>query len=421
MKKLTISFALVSLILNAGYSKMSNTLPCSNPVYSAKENPDFENLNKIDFKSQDNSNRQHLSPEETVRFTTDKCSFVDQTTEPTCNDGIQNGNETSIDCGGPCMACREDTVICGDFGMSYIDNETARVYHVDQNWSNPTNIYACVDGKCYQAKKKDGYYYYDFSSAITYGYVTMQLNKTYKVEFKLNHNGGYYSTGVQNLTFTTEPCSFTNSEAPTCNDGIQNGDETGIDCGGSCTACGGSTGICDDFGMSYIDDETARVYHVDQNWGDPKNIYACIDGRCYPAKKQDGYYYYDFSSAITFGYVTMQLNRTYKVEFKLNHKGGYYTTGEQNLTFTTESCSFTNMKHTLSENLVSLNNARVYPNPVKDILYVETNSDISNYEIYTIHGVKVLEGAESSIDVSNLKQGIYMIKVNKSISKFMKQ
>ena len=26
---------------------------------------------------------------------------------------------------------------------------------------------------------------------------------------------------------------------PTCNDGIQNGDETGIDCGGSCGPCTG--------------------------------------------------------------------------------------------------------------------------------------------------------------------------------------
>ncbi len=26
---------------------------------------------------------------------------------------------------------------------------------------------------------------------------------------------------------------------PTCTDGVQNGDETGVDCGGSCTACTG--------------------------------------------------------------------------------------------------------------------------------------------------------------------------------------
>ncbi len=232
------------------------------------------------------------------------------------------------------------------------------------------------------------------------------------------------SDGIQNGDETGVDCGGSCAACtttPTCNDGIQNGDETGVDCGGSCAACSGGNGTCDDFGMSYVDNETARVYHVDQNWSNPTNIYACVDGSCYQAKKQDGYYYYDFSSAITYGYVTMQLNKTYNVEFKLNHSGGYYTTGQQAITFTTESCSFTNTKHTQSESLTSLNNVKIYPNPVKDILYLEASSNAPNYEIYTIHGVKVLEGTESSIDVSNLKQGVYMIKVNESISKFMKQ
>lgn len=31
--------------------------------------------------------------------------------------------------------------------------------------------------------------------------------------------------------------------APTCSDGVQNGDETGVDCGGSCAACGGGSSL----------------------------------------------------------------------------------------------------------------------------------------------------------------------------------
>ena len=34
----------------------------------------------------------------------DKCSG--STTQPTCNDGIQNGNETGVDCGGSCAPCQ---------------------------------------------------------------------------------------------------------------------------------------------------------------------------------------------------------------------------------------------------------------------------------------------------------------------------
>lgn len=43
--------------------------------------------------------------------------------------------------------------------------------------------------------------------------------------------------GIQNGTETGVDCGGTCSACPTCSDGIQNGTETGVDCGGSCTAC----------------------------------------------------------------------------------------------------------------------------------------------------------------------------------------
>lgn len=50
--------------------------------------------------------------------------------------------------------------------------------------------------------------------------------------------------GVQNGDETGVDCGGSCTSCggtPNCSDGIQNGDETGIDCGGSCTACGGSS------------------------------------------------------------------------------------------------------------------------------------------------------------------------------------
>ncbi len=45
------------------------------------------------------------------------------------------------------------------------------------------------------------------------------------------------------LPSTNEPVTFCiNAICPTCTDGVQNGDETGVDCGGSCSAC--SQGMC---------------------------------------------------------------------------------------------------------------------------------------------------------------------------------
>lgn len=51
--------------------------------------------------------------------------------------------------------------------------------------------------------------------------------------------------GIQNGDETGVDCGGTSCAAcpPTCDDGIQNGDETGIDCGGTCTPC--FSGVCD--------------------------------------------------------------------------------------------------------------------------------------------------------------------------------
>jgi len=55
--------------------------------------------------------------------------------------------------------------------------------------------------------------------------------------------GATCDDGIQNGDETGVDCGGSNCPAcPTCSDGIQNGNETGIDCGGDCSACAG----CDD-------------------------------------------------------------------------------------------------------------------------------------------------------------------------------
>jgi len=63
-----------------------------------------------------------------------------------------------------------------------------------------------------------------------------------------------------------------------------------------------------------------------------------------------------------------------------------------------------------------------YPNPVKDIFYIQHNLDIKDIEIYNALGQLVYiinNGFENGIDVSYLSQGVYTLKinVNKSIFK----
>ena len=66
----------------------------------------------------------------------------------------------------------------------------------------------------------------------------------------------------------------------------------------------------------------------------------------------------------------------------------------------------------------------IFPNPVKDILYIENIAD-SNYEIYDITGKTVLNGIRNQINVSSLEKGVYFLKVtseeNILTQKFIKE
>ena len=75
---------------------------------------------------------------------------------------------------------------------------------------------------------------------------------------------------------------------------------------------------------------------------------------------------------------------------------------------------------TAEENVSDIftDNISVYPNPVQDRLYIETLTQTLTIEIYDIYGrVQNLRNSETqklrnSIDLSNLKAGIYFVKIN---------
>ena len=104
--------------------------------------------------------------------------------DPTCSDGVQNGDEIGIDCGGPdCVSCES----CDDGAQN--GNETG----IDCGGTDCPACPTCSDG-------------------------------------------------VQNGDETGIDCGGINCDVcESCDDGIQNGNETGVDCGGSdCTPCSSS-------------------------------------------------------------------------------------------------------------------------------------------------------------------------------------
>ncbi|WP_394758552.1 T9SS type A sorting domain-containing protein [Flavobacterium sp.] len=69
--------------------------------------------------------------------------------------------------------------------------------------------------------------------------------------------------------------------------------------------------------------------------------------------------------------------------------------------------------NTLASSDFSHNNltVKVYPNPVRDILNIETETEIKSVEIYNLQGQKVKTALSKQVNVSDLASGIYMVRM----------
>ena len=79
-----------------------------------------------------------------------------------------------------------------------------------------------------------------------------------------------------------------------------------------------------------------------------------------------------------------------------------------------------------SISVMELANNLVYPNPVKNTLFINNLSDLNSIEIYDVQGSLLLTSLDDKqIDVSNLQKGIYLVKIvnekQSSIQKIIKQ
>ena len=181
-------------------------------------------------------------------------------TGATCSDGIQNGNETGVDCGGSCppCACLDNNVTLTIVLDNYPEETSWQITngggsvvasggtYASQPDGSTVNIDLCLVDGCYDFTIFDTY---GDGICCSYGQGSYNLS-----------SGGttLASGGAFGSSETTAFCLPTGGSGPTCDDGIQNGDETGVDCGGSsCPPCGGG-------GCSYV---TVNSQNFDSNWG----------------------------------------------------------------------------------------------------------------------------------------------------------
>jgi len=165
---------------------------------------------------------------------------------PTCNDGVQNGDETGVDCGGslcaPCQSgCSENEVTLTITFDNYPEETSWSIVTdggtsvASQNYTTLTSSAIgstitetfCLPDDCYTFTIND---VYGDGMCCTYGSGSYTLTGP---DGEIKSGGSFTSSEATDFCLGTTP-----PPTPTCTDGIQNGDETGIDCGGSsCAPC----------------------------------------------------------------------------------------------------------------------------------------------------------------------------------------
>lgn len=182
------------------------------------------------------------------------------------------------------------------------------------------------------------------------------------------------------------------------------------------TSRNGNATMCAKHGVSYIDDNTVRVYHKKENKRGIQHMYMCVGDNCYVPKEKNGYYYFDFNKKTTYTFVDMKLWKKYTYQFKFNHAGGFYTTGNVPFTFTRKSCDFISLKG--RKNISKVKSVEVFPNPVNSVLNVKAKGA---YAIYNSTGVLIYQGKKSQINISKWKKGTYILKSNRDSVQFIKE
>ncbi|MEM9888707.1 MAG: fibronectin type III domain-containing protein [Bacteroidota bacterium] len=345
--------------------------------------------------------------------------------EPTCDDGIQNGDETGVDCGGSCPPCMMET--CDTPTGLFETNNTGS--EITLNWA------AVASATNYSVQgRQEGTNPWRLNTNSSTNSVTLTNNIV---------NGVTYEWRVKAVcdgeeSPYSEIASFTagnGGNEPTCDDGIQNGDETGVDCGGSCPPCGvappcddgiqngDETGVdcggsdcppcvvasCEtptDLLSNNIQDRTADI-----SWS------AIVEAVDYTVQLRSlGRTRWNTRTSPTnFGVAQpLQPNTTYEWRVRANCADSSSEYSDI-ATFTTSSNANTIEDRT---EVVSLAlHARVFPSPASNWLYIEANQNIERIRILDIAGrlkqEMVVEGAKNRLEISvlNWTSGHYVIQI----------
>jgi len=366
----------------------------------------------------------------------DKCGTI--VTAPTCSDGIKNGTETGVDCGGSCApcetSCTENKVTLA-INFDKYPKETswdlvneAGVTVASESYAN-ANITPessltkelCLPDGCYTFTIKDSY---GDGMCCSYGNGSYSL-KSLGVILK---SGGTFTAKEE-----TKICVGDTPKEPTCTDGIKNGTETGVDCGGTCAPC---QPTCVDVDLKIIFDKYAKEtswniknnsgtvvasgngYDAQAN-GSTITISKCLPIGCYKLEFIDAY-----GDGMCCSYGNGSYNLKNKATGEILASGGSFTSSQikdfclaNTRTDSTDEKTIANIKLDLS----------IFPNPVSgnELNVITKNDKSSTYKIINTLGQVLMNGKlndiKSTINVSRLNSGMYFIIVKNNTSNNTKQ
>ena len=164
---------------------------------------------------------------------------------PTCSDGLLNGDEEGLDCGGPnCTECscfdhelnRDETDWVNGTNTGLITGESNRGGECGGIFCDPCPT--CSDGIWNGDETGTDCNSNDFPD----NYRNCSACACDDGEINQGEGGGLLGGWIDSTHLTGE-CGGPCDACPTCSDGVWNGDEVGTDCGGpNCTACSCSDG-----------------------------------------------------------------------------------------------------------------------------------------------------------------------------------
>ena len=178
-------------------------------------------------------------------------AFCEPCAEPTCDDGILNGDEINIDCGGtncePCdclMSLVYDNIVCNDNGTTTPNDDVFTVDITISGTGTSDKWNGTLGGQ---------QMYGEFDVPVTFG--------PFLTNSGSNINGWFMDANIMNCAVDIiiqaprdcldDTCIDSNGvTCSSCDDGVKNGNEEGIDCGGAfcepCHPCQNGTTEIDD-------------------------------------------------------------------------------------------------------------------------------------------------------------------------------